>query len=519
MKILPQQVPNDAPPAASIASGLPAAYPPQPQPQLQPQSPAPAQKGAKRRLGADATPLGADATISAEDGAAGLGGRTTTFLVDTIVGLKEDMRAMADQMCRMQKKMRKNAKQCKEHHHRHHRSDHHHHEQDGQSTHQVLRQLQRRVAQLEEDNSQLRNQLAHIAASRYGICASPAATTTALAATTFTSADTSSSSASSSPSSSPPGSWAMGDSFQGMRVVGGDGAGARYAGAPAEVETGLGREMLWCFPFLRHFDFSSRRFVVDDLQKAVVVLKVHPQGPTSRGFSSAVFANHQFCRVSGFSMAELLGRELVWVVSRHDKNRFLDAWLNGSRAGLSEIVPCCHQLEYKGGNLATIVARSQFFFSADEKRAPQLAYTVICVDQVLGVENLPYSIEEAQRKERAEWQDVRLHDRPAQAAAGQTPSGRALRPPPPPLPPPLMPVDHQQLALRAALQSPELEAHTTSTTGGHHVPPADVAAFGESWHDFLLPDDEDHLTTQTEYSAFAFSSAPSPLTSHLFPPT
>jgi RNA polymerase-binding transcription factor DksA len=275
VKILPQQVPNDAPPAASIASGLPAAYPPQPQPQLQPQSPAPAQKGAKRRLCADATPLGADATISAEDGAAGLGGRTTTFLVDTIVGLKEDMRAMADQMCRMQKKMRKNAKQCKEHHHRHHRSDHHHHhDQDGQSTHQVLRQLQRRVAQLEEDNSQLRNQLAHIAASRYGICASPAATTTALAATTFTSADTSSSSASSSPSSSPPGSWAMGDSFQGMRVVGGDGAGAgagaRYADAPAEVETGLGREMLWCFPFLRHFDFSSRRFVVDDLQYVVL---------------------------------------------------------------------------------------------------------------------------------------------------------------------------------------------------------------------------------------------------------
>lgn len=32
------------------------------------------------------------------------------------------------------------------------------------------------------------------------------------------------------------------------------------------------------------------------------MLKVHPQGPTSRGFSSAVFANHQFCRVSGFSM-------------------------------------------------------------------------------------------------------------------------------------------------------------------------------------------------------------------------
>lgn len=267
MKILPQQqVPNDAP-AASIVSGLPAACPPQPQLPPQSPAPAPAQQGTKRRLGADAP-------ISAEDGAAGLSGRATAFLVDTIVGLKEDMRAMADQMCRMQK-MRKNAKQCKEHqqqqHHQHH-GRHHHDEQDGQPTHQVLRQLQRRVAQLEEDNSQLRNQLAHIAASRYGICASPAATSTALAATTFTSADTSSSS--SSPPSSPPGlAWAMGDSFQGMRVMGGDGAeaGPRYAGAPAETGTGLGREMLWCFPFLRHFDFSSRRFVVDDLQYVLFV--------------------------------------------------------------------------------------------------------------------------------------------------------------------------------------------------------------------------------------------------------
>jgi hypothetical protein len=120
--------------------------------------------------------------------------------------------------------------------------------------------------------------------------------------------------------------WAMGDSFQGMRVMGGDGAGA-----PAEMGTGLGREMLWCFPFLQHFDFSSRRFVVDDLQyvlfisfsecfdfvsfhfvlftmcpasrKAVLVLRVHQPGPTNRASSSAVFANHQFCHISGFSMA------------------------------------------------------------------------------------------------------------------------------------------------------------------------------------------------------------------------
>lgn len=35
--------------------------------------------------------------------------------------------------------------------------------------------------------------------------------------------------------------------------------------------------------------------------------------------------------------------------------------------GFSEIVSCYHQLEYKGGNFATVLSRSQFFFSADEK--------------------------------------------------------------------------------------------------------------------------------------------------------
>jgi len=118
---------------------------------------------------------------------------------------------------------------------------------------------------------------------------------------------------------------------------------------------------------------------------------------------------------------------------------------------------------------------------------------------------------EAHRKERAEWQDVQLYDRPAQeaAAAAQTPS-LAVRPRP-------MPVDHQPLALRAAHQPPELEAHTTATgDGGHHAPPADVAGFGGSWNDFLPTDDLN--ITQTDYSAFGFSSAPSPLASFLFPP-
>jgi hypothetical protein len=79
-----------------------------------------------------------------------------------------------------------------------------------------------------------------------------------------------------------------------------------------------------------------------------------------------------------------------------------------------------------------------------------------------------------------------------------------------------MPVDHQPLARCAAHQPPELEARTTTGDGGHHAPPADVAGFGGSWHDFLLPDDLN--TSQTDYSAFGFSSAPSPLTPFLFPP-
>jgi hypothetical protein len=90
--------------------------------------------------------------------------------------------------------------------------------------------------------------------------------------------------------------------------------------------------------------------------------------------------------------------------------------------GYSESTPCFLQLECKGTHFAKVASRAQFFFGADAQvraaastlahhtralfraqllepscsrisHAFQLQYSVLCVDQVLGVDLVSFTIE------------------------------------------------------------------------------------------------------------------------------
>jgi hypothetical protein len=90
--------------------------------------------------------------------------------------------------------------------------------------------------------------------------------------------------------------------------------------------------------------------------------------------------------------------------------------------GYSESTPCFLQLECKGPHFAKVASRAQFFFGADAQvraaasilaitlarclgrncyncrahhasRIFQLRYSVLCVDQVLGVDLVSFTIE------------------------------------------------------------------------------------------------------------------------------
>lgn len=258
MAILPYLPPTSSAslPESTLPLPAPQADPPPPQ-QPQPAPPLahrpPAPTVTRKR------PSDADLPCSASVGKGlGLNGATTSFLFDTVITLKEDVRALEAKVHRMKKKKRSG------------------------KTSDDIRELQRRVQQLEDDNSQLRNQLAHFAA--------PSSTTTAGSALP---------------------SWGAGCAAEGARNE------ERPNGVSANKGNGsLNAEMLWCFPFLKQHGSSLRHFVVDDMQKASVAIDV----PQSR---SIAFANHQFCSLSGFSLAEVIGRQLTWILPLQEKRRLL----------------------------------------------------------------------------------------------------------------------------------------------------------------------------------------------------
>jgi cellobiose-specific phosphotransferase system component IIB len=200
--------------------------PPQPRPPPEPEAAPmtrPTTKKRRRHQGGDEQGDGASA-------AADLGGATTALLVNTIVGLKADMRAMTAKMKKMEKKLKKQKKKKQYN--------------NNNNIDVVVVELQRRVEQLEEDNVQLRIQLAHVAASRYGVAATNAGFFAA-----------------------PPPSSSSSFSCAQQRLRVGDN------GQP-------GPEMLWCFPFLQHYDIPADRFVVDDIQYLLLSRCVFTHSPT-----------------------------------------------------------------------------------------------------------------------------------------------------------------------------------------------------------------------------------------------
>jgi len=349
----------------------------------------------------EATATRRPSLVAEGDGLASSEGGMTAILMNTILMFKEDMQAMARQVGKMEKKIHK-TKQLKN----------------------DIRELKRHMHQLQNDNSQLRNQLAHLTASHYGPMGSPAV------APTVGSAAEATTSPAPSPAPPLPLSWTVNSS--------------------CAEDDGPNRstEMLWHFPLLRNFNFSSKRFVVDDIQKAVMVVEVKNK--------AIKFANHQFCTISGFSMAELLGRHILSIMAPQDKLRLLQVSRSGTQMGVSEIVSCCYHLLNKGGNLIKVKSRIQFFFSPDG----ELFYAVVCIDQMLGVEPLSISIAEAQRREEAEWRKLGFYEiKGSSFDLGQQPPQAA-----PPLP----------------THAPISDPHSAPTPDG-------------GWQDLTMPHDDNDL--------------------------
>jgi hypothetical protein len=114
-----------------------------------------------------------------------------------------------------------------------------------------MREMQRRLQLLEDDNAQLRRRLVPHA--------SDINATTSLCTA-------SSSSSSSQPVSSPIASHKREATMSGDDGDAGDQAPPISSRPLLQKGTGLSSEMYWCFPFLQRFDLSPSRFVVDDLQ-------------------------------------------------------------------------------------------------------------------------------------------------------------------------------------------------------------------------------------------------------------
>jgi hypothetical protein len=168
-------------------------------------------------------------TTTTEQCLGDLSGVANSFLVDTIVALKEDVHAMTDKVRRMKKR---NARQV-------------------QQFQADMREMQRRLQLLEDDNAQLRRRLVPHA--------SDINATTSLCTA-------SSSSSSSQPVSSPIASHKREATMSGDDGDAGDQAPPISSRPLLQKGTGLSSEMYWCFPFLQRFDLSPSRFVVDDLQ-------------------------------------------------------------------------------------------------------------------------------------------------------------------------------------------------------------------------------------------------------------
>jgi len=160
-------------------------------------------------------------------------------------------------------------------------------------------------------------------------------------------------------------------------------------------EEGVWSEMLWCFPFLKHYgDILPGSFVVDDHQKAVHVIAIRDGRP------AVTFANHEFCQTTGYSLAELFDHNLATQLSQPSKASVIKAYMDRCQLGMSEILHCSFMIEHKQGHMVATSARLQFCF------VNTVHYCVLVVDQVLGTMEVPNTLSDVAAKETKEWAEA-----------------------------------------------------------------------------------------------------------------
>lgn len=172
-------------------------------------------------------------------------------------------------------------------------------------------------------------------------------------------------------------------------------------GAHGEAEWGdavcLWEEMLSHLPFLRHFDLAPSKLAIHDLRPPIAVFVSDHK---LNWKTSPFFINPQFSRVSGFSMRELLARDIVVALPKQNKLRIRQAFRSWSaEMGFLSVGHFCGLMEHSGGFMLQLAARYQIF------TVQQRTYGVLRIDRILA-EDRTRSLQDVRLEQEAEWAEV-----------------------------------------------------------------------------------------------------------------